>query len=192
MKSAISFVSILWIVFLLNFISPVDFRNFGLVPREGWGLMGILTMPFIHGSFSHLIGNSIGLLVMLTVLYNCISNTDRVTIGAIRICIITGILLWIAGRNTNDDGMLIVHIGASGLLYGLVTFSLFCSIWTSNIWLFVASILVLLYTGSSLLVGFSPLQHGVSWDGHIAGAFAGIFAAAIDYQDIKPNKTKTT
>lgn len=181
---AISFVIFLWVAFLVNAASPLDFRAFGLVPRDPWGLPGIILMPFLHGSASHLFYNSISLLVMLSILYGCISNPDRVSVACLRIVMISGVLLWILGRSTTADGLTMVHIGASGLAYGLVSFAFCCSIWTRNLSLFLASLFVLAYTGLSLFGGLLPNDSHISWDGHIAGAFAGVIAASIDHKDL--------
>ena len=185
---AISFVLFLWVAFLLNSVSPLDFRTFGLVPRDPWGLPGIILMPFLHGSMSHLFYNSISLLAMLSILYGCISSPDRVSVACLRIILISGVLLWLLGRATNQDGLKMVHIGASGLAYGLVTFSFCCSIWTKNIWLFFASTFVLAYTGLSLFGGLLPNDSLISWDGHLAGAVAGVIAASIDHKDLTCSK----
>lgn len=183
-SKALAFVTILWVAFLLNAISPLDFRVFGLIPRDPWGLLGIPLMPLLHRNVHHLVYNSIGLLVLLTALHSCVRNPDRVYAACLRIILISGCLLWIFGRGISDNGLLMVHIGASGVVYGLMSFAATCSILTKNVPLFMFSFFVFAYTGMSMIDGLLPFQTDISWDGHIAGAIAGIIAASIDHKDL--------
>ncbi|MEM7045379.1 MAG: rhomboid family intramembrane serine protease, partial [Pseudomonadota bacterium] len=48
-------IGVIWAVFLLDLILPLE--KLGLVPRSLVGLIGIVTMPFLHGSFGHLLSN---------------------------------------------------------------------------------------------------------------------------------------
>ena len=60
------FLLAIWGVFLLDLILPLE--RFGLVPRDFGGLLGVVTMPFLHADFSHLLNNSVPLAVLLTLL----------------------------------------------------------------------------------------------------------------------------
>jgi membrane associated rhomboid family serine protease len=183
MSRAFSFISLLGVAYLVNLVSPLDFRVFGLIPRDPWGLLGIPLMPFLHRDVEHLVHNSVGIFVLLSVLYSCIKDPDRVSLACLRIILVSGFLLWIFGRGTSPDGKVLVHIGASALVYGLVTFSLMNSIWCKNLPLFLASVFILAYTGLSLVGGILPFDPTLSWDGHLAGALAGCVAASIDHKD---------
>ena len=56
-------VGLIWLVFLLDLILPLE--RLGLIPRSFAGLVGIVTMPFLHGSFGHLVSNTFPLVILL-------------------------------------------------------------------------------------------------------------------------------
>ncbi|MEM6473605.1 MAG: rhomboid family intramembrane serine protease, partial [Planctomycetota bacterium] len=51
----------LWLVQIVDATVPYDLAAFGLFPRKLKGLLGVVTMPFLHGGFGHLLGNSVSL-----------------------------------------------------------------------------------------------------------------------------------
>ena len=106
------FIASLWMVYLVDLIVPIDFNSYGLVPRTLHGLIGIPLMPFLHGSWGHLLGNTIPLCILLFILLS--SRRDYVEV-IVSIVILGGLLLWCFGRSAD-------HVGASGLVYGLVAF----------------------------------------------------------------------
>ena len=112
LQGIVWFVSSLWIVYLSDAILPVDFNSYGLTPRTLHGLFGIPLMPFLHGSFQHLMSNTIPLCILLFILHGARRDVLRVTVS---IVLLGGLLLWCFGRSR-------IHIGASGLVYGLVAF----------------------------------------------------------------------
>src|SRR5690625_1185303 len=57
---ALGYVVVLWLVHLVNtFIFGGVLTNFGIHPLDFNGLLGIITSPFLHANFEHLISNSI-------------------------------------------------------------------------------------------------------------------------------------
>ena len=100
LKGVTIFVGVIWAVFLLDFIVPGDFTNFGLYPRETGGLIGIVTMPFLHGGWDHILGNSVPLIVLLCLLAG--SRANSYAIVAV-IVILGGALLWVFGRDPALD-----------------------------------------------------------------------------------------
>jgi membrane associated rhomboid family serine protease len=112
LQGIVWFVAALWIVFLTDTILPLDFNRFGLVPRTLHGLIGIPLMPFLHGNFQHLLGNTVPLCILLFILHG--SRRDSLEV-IVSIVLLGGMLLWCFGRSN-------FHIGASGLVYGLVAF----------------------------------------------------------------------
>ena len=105
------FVSAIWVIFLVDLVLPVDFNNLGLIPRDLWGSAGIFTMPFLHGGWGHLIGNSIPLIILLCLLAGSQANSAKIVL---QIIILGGVLLWLFGLPGKT------HVGASGLIYGLI------------------------------------------------------------------------
>jgi len=155
-------------VFVLNLFMPVDLRFYGLRPRQLEGLRGILFMPFLHGNLTHLIANSGTLLVLLAA---ALSFSRKLTFIALMvITFIGGGLVWLfGGPNT-------VHIGASGIIFGLIGFLMFIGIFRREWKALFFSIVIFLFYGGALLslVTYMP---GVSWTGHFFGFLSGILAA---------------
>ena len=55
---------VMWLVWALNGLLPfVDMRQFGIRPRSGVGLLGILVSPLLHENFRHLAANSLPFLI---------------------------------------------------------------------------------------------------------------------------------
>jgi len=161
------FVGLLWIVNFLQFIFNLDFIRFGLYPRAYSGLLGIITSPLIHSSFSHLFSNSIPLLFLGAItfyFYRPIAFSVFFWVY-----LMSGIWLWAAGRDA-------YHVGASGLVYGFVTFLFFSGIFRKERSLLVLSMLVTFLYGS-LVWGIFPIQPQISWESHLLGSLAGIITA---------------
>lgn len=161
-------IAALWIVYLTDVVLPIKFTDYGLVPRTYDGLIGIPLMPFLHGSLGHLLGNTIPLCILLFILLS--SRRDYLEV-IVSIVIFGGLLLWCFGRNA-------VHVGASGLVYGLVAFLIasgFAERKPVPIW--IALLVGFLY-GTTLLFGVLPTAGAVvSWDGHLFSAIAGVGTA---------------
>lgn len=165
-------VVILWIIFIFNyFFSAIDLRIYGIHPRSINGLVGIITSPFLHANWAHLISNSIPLFfLLLTILsfYNDIWK--QVTIFSI---LIGGFAVWLfAGGNEN-------HIGASGVIFSYIGFLLASGIFRMSFKAFLIALVIFFIYGGSLLQGIIPGQKGISWEGHLFGAVAGILLAWI-------------
>ncbi|MDB4222296.1 rhomboid family intramembrane serine protease [Granulosicoccus sp.] len=161
------FIALIWIVFALD--TFLELENYGLVPRTLSGLTGIVTMPFLHADFKHLLGNSIPLAVTMMLLAGSRANSGAiVTI----ITLLSGIGLWIFGRTA-------LHIGASGVVFGLIAFHICAGIFEKRLQSVVLSVVVGLLYASTILQGIVPFQPGVSWEGHLIGSIAGAFVALV-------------
>ena len=161
------FLGTIWVVFLFDRFLPLE--RFGLVPRTLDGLTGVVTMPFLHGNLQHLIGNSIPLTVTLLLLAGSRANSLAIVV---LITVLGGAGLWVFGRTA-------LHIGASGLVFGLIAFHIFAGIFERRPTSIVISIVVGLMYATTLLQGVLPMQRGVSWDGHLFGALAGVLVAFV-------------
>jgi membrane associated rhomboid family serine protease len=156
------------IVYLIDIATPTDLRLFGIVPRNIAGLKGILFAPVLHSGPSHLLANTSALFVLLTL---SLSYSRRLTYWAMLIITVGGGgLVWLFGSSNS------VHIGCSGVVFGLTGYLIFLGLYRRD-WkaLFVSLFTGLVY-GSML---FSLLVHtpGISWTGHFFGFLAGVTAA---------------
>jgi len=161
------FVALLWILHLLQYFSGFDLGPFGVYPRQFFGLRGVFLAPLIHADFAHLISNSIPLLALSGIIFYFYR---RVAVRSfLMIYLLTGLAVWAFGRS-------VFHIGASGVVYGLMAFILGTGIFRRNIKSVTLALIVFLFY-SGMLVGLFPVQTGVSWEGHLSGAIVGIFTA---------------
>ena len=111
MRGVLIFIAVIWVVFLVSQFVP-QIRSWGLIPRNPSGLIGILTMTFLHANWQHIASNTIPLLILLALLAGSKVSSLRVVP---LIVLLGGALLWIIGMPGN-------HIGASLLIFGLITF----------------------------------------------------------------------
>jgi len=169
----------LWIVHLLSLLFAEDLSRLGLLPRNLLGLLGIFTSPLIHADFSHLISNTIPLIVLGYIIFYFYPKVSYMLF--IFIYFFTGLLVWIFARQ-------VFHIGASGIVYGFVSFLFFSGIFRKdNTSIALALVITFLYGG--LVWGMIPGWKGISWESHLFGAITGLTAAYL-FRKIDPPKKK--
>jgi membrane associated rhomboid family serine protease len=160
-------IFLMWLLFFVELMTQIPFSYFGVIPRSLMGLIGVLISPMLHGSFAHLVSNTIPLLFLGSVLFFFYYR-----IGAevfLRGYFWTNILVWLFARPAN-------HIGASGLVYALAFFLIFFGIFRRDFAsIFISIIVLLLYGG--VFYGVLPSDPNVSWESHFAGALVGISTA---------------
>jgi membrane associated rhomboid family serine protease len=164
------FIVTLWVIHTLSFIADVRPAFLGVLPRELKGLVGIFTAPLIHGEWQHLISNTVPLAALSSVIF---LFYRRVAVKAfILIYLLSGIGVWLFARPHTH------HIGASGVVYGLIAFVFWSGIFRRNLRSIVLSLIILvMYSG--YFPGIVPGDNGVSWESHLFGACAGILIAWI-------------
>jgi membrane associated rhomboid family serine protease len=141
--------------------------QWNLPMAPGGSFLGVLTAPFSHGGFGHLLANSLTFLPLSwLVLLRGRGDYLAVWLGVYAAAIPVW-LLWPVGSH-----------GLSGVVYGLLGYLLLIGWLERRILSLVLSLAVLLtYAGilPSLLPIFSP--PGVSWIGHLSGFVGGMLAA---------------
>ncbi|TDR47549.1 membrane associated rhomboid family serine protease [Tahibacter aquaticus] len=172
---ALALVAVLWLIKLVEDLGRLDFSDFGVYPHEWFGLPGVLTAPLIHGSFEHLIMNSLPLAVLLTL---ALFNYPRGSVRALALIWIAGGLgIWLIGRPS-------WHIGASGVTHGLMFYLFLLGLLRRDRnATVIAMIVFFLYGGMVMTV--LPREIGVSWEAHLCGALAGAVAAFL-WQKLDP------
>lgn len=159
----------IWFIYFIEITFGFNFNNFGIYPKSFVGLRGILFSPFIHGDTSHLLNNSVPLGVMLWCLYYFYQKiANKVLITGL---LLTGFLTWILGRPS-------YHIGASGMVYMLVSFIFFSGIFRKHYRLIALSLAVVFLYGSMVWYIF-PVEERISWEGHLSGFLVGVLFAFI-------------
>jgi membrane associated rhomboid family serine protease len=162
-------IIVIWLVYFIEINFGLNFNKFGIYPQSIKGLRGILFSPFIHSDTTHLINNSIPLFIMLGCLYFFYQKiANRVLFIGL---VLTGLLTWILGRPS-------YHIGASGIIYLLVSFIFFSGIFRKYYRLIALSLVVVFLYGSMVWYIF-PMKEKISWEGHLSGFLVGFVFAFI-------------
>jgi membrane associated rhomboid family serine protease len=178
-KIALGFVALIWVIELLNLALGVSPEDFGVRPRELAGLPGILFAPLVHGGFEHLIANTLPLLVLGTAMLYLYPNSALRVLPAVYLG--PGIAVWLFARGG-------VHVGASGLVYGLVSYIFVAGLIRRDRRAIAAALLVAFMYGASVW-GVLPIERGVSWETHLAAAVIGLgLAIALRHLDVPPRK----
>jgi membrane associated rhomboid family serine protease len=168
------FVGVMWLIRLFDAVwvpGGVDAR-YGVIPRTSEGLEGILTSPFIHASFDHLISNTVPLVLLgLLILID----------GLAAFFFVTGVSIVVSGLGTWLFGSTASHFGASGLVFGFFGYLVFRTAFDRRILYALITIAVAgLYATS---MAFSLIPHeGISWSGHFFGFVGGFLAARMRHQ----------
>lgn len=175
----ILFVLILWLIFWFEVRFGYNFSRYGIYPQTLKGLRGVLFSPFIHGSIQHIYHNTIPLFVLSTAMFYFYRQIAwKILFYGI---LLSGLLTWLIGRPS-------YHIGASGLIYVLVSFTFFKGIFAKHFRLIALSLLVIFLYGSMIWYTL-PIDKSISWEGHLSGLIVGFLFALIFKKTIaKPKK----
>lgn len=175
----IFFVLTIWLVFWFEVRFGYNFSKYGIYPQSIKGLRGIVLSPFIHGDIQHIYHNSIPLLVLSAALFYFYRPIAwKVLAYGI---LLSGFLTWCIGRPS-------YHIGVSGLIYVLVSFTFFKGVFAKHYRLIALSLLVVFLYGSMIWYTL-PIEQGISWEGHMAGLITGLLFAIVFKKHIaKPQK----
>jgi len=155
---------------LIDWLTPAYLDRFGIQPRRLRGLPGIVTAPFLHGGFSHLLANALpffmlGWLILLR------GRRDFVIVSVVS-ALVSGITVWLIGSQDS------VHIGCSGVVFGYFGFLLARGFFERTFGAMLMALGVgLLYSG--FLWGLLPLWPGISWQGHLGGLIGGVICGYV-------------
>ena len=172
-------ITIIWSIKLFEIIFSYDFTNYGVLPRNFHGLIGIFFSPLIHSDVNHLLSNSLPVIILCLLIFNFYIQIAK----KIFICLyfISGLWLWCIGRE-------FFHVGASGLIYAMASFLFFSGVLRKNTQLSAVALLVVFIYGG-LFWGLFPVHENVSWEGHLTGFIAGVLVAFI-YRKDGPKRKK--
>jgi membrane associated rhomboid family serine protease len=161
------FIVVIWLIELTAQSGSQRLVWLGIRPRTFEGLIGIFTSPFIHGDLDHILSNTLPIFLVGTGLIYFYKEIAWRVIGMI--WMFTGIWVWLIARPES-------HIGASGLIYGFVFFLFFSGLLRKDTRLMAVSMLITFLYGS-MVWGILPVNQLISWESHLSGSVAGIFAA---------------
>jgi len=170
LKITLMFIGVVWTVFIFDAVFGLRLARFGLRPGSAVGLIGIATAPLLHGGFQHLLSNTLPLLVSLSAtLYLYPASSVRVIP---LVWLGSGAVAWFIGQAPS------LHIGASGLIYGLLAYVFMSGILRRDMRSVSVSLLVGFLYGS-MVWGVLPIRPNMSWEMHLSGAMTGLLLAVL-------------
>jgi membrane associated rhomboid family serine protease len=170
----------IWFIHIVQTVFKLDWGWWGIYPREGFGLRGIVFAPLLHAGWEHLASNSLPFLVCATMI---VYFFPRVALRAfVVIYFVTGFCVWLFARTG------VYHVGLSYVVYGLVSFIFWTGIFRRSLRsIILALIIVTLYSG--MFTGVLPtteiLQRNISWESHLIGGIIGILAAYFYKEEVE-------
>ena len=168
-------VAIMWAVYLLDAVTPGRLTWLGVTSWDWSRIWGIVTMPFVHGSWFHLLSNTLPFIIL-----GCLVALG----GSARFLGVTAIVGLVSGIGVfavNSPGTLTV--GASGLVFGYFGYLLVDGFVEPNartkIWKISLAVIIAAIWGIPMLLGALPIRLGVSWQGHLFGLIGGVAAGLL-------------
>jgi membrane associated rhomboid family serine protease len=178
-KLLVALVGLMWLSEVVDTALRGRLDQYGIIARDPQGLVGIITAPFLHLGFGHLISNTLPLVTLGLII--AVSGARRLFAVTAMVVVIGGFGTWlISPPNT-------ITIGASGLVFGYAAYLITRGLFNRRLGQVLIGIVVVVVWGSALLGGLLP-QDGISWQGHLFGGIAGILAAWV-LADDKPKRS---
>ena len=167
-RVVLGLAALMWGLEVVDALADHRLDRYGIEPRDGNGLVGIVAAPFLHAGFGHLAANTVPFLAMgFAIAFK----------GAVRVLAVTAIVALVSGLGTwLVAPASTIHIGASGVVFGYATYLLSRGFFTRNLVELATGAVVGVIWGAVLLGGLLP-EEGVSWQGHLFGAIGGVVAA---------------
>lgn len=170
-------LAVMWVTEVLDLVADGRLDRFGIEPRQLSGLDGVVLAPFLHNGFGHLLTNTFPFLILGAAI--CLGSVRRFVQVTVVVGLISGVGTWLTGGSDT------VHIGASGLVFGYVTYLVSRGVFARKITYLLGGLLVLVVYGG-VLWGLIP-RPGISWQAHLFGAIGGVVAAWAIYGQRPPD-----
>jgi membrane associated rhomboid family serine protease len=176
-------IAAMWALEIVDLVPGTPIDRWGVRPRTVRGLFGVAFAPFLHVSFGHLIANTIPFVVLGVAI--ALGGVRQILEVTVIVAIVSGLGIWLFGSATT------VHLGASGLVFGYLTYLVTRGVIAKNLWWILGGLVVLAFYGG-LLWGLLPTPR-VSWLGHVFGAVGGVVAAWVLHgnHDLEPEPAAT-
>lgn len=168
MKLVVALAALMWVSEVVDVLADLRLDQYGVQPREGDGLVGIVAAPFLHDGFGHLAGNTVPFLALGFGI--ALGGLARVAVVTAVVAFVSGFGTWLVGPEHS------IHLGASGVVFGYGTYLIGRGLFERNLMHLAVAAVVAVGYGGVLLGGLLP-EDGVSWQGHLFGAIGGVLAA---------------
>ena len=166
--AVVGFVALLYLVEFVDQSTGLVLDQYGVVPRETVGLVGILVGPLLHQGWAHLVSNTPPVAVLAFLATS--GGLRRFAAVTAIVWFVSGAGTWLTGPAQTD------HIGASGLAFGWLVFLLVRGFFARSAGQVLVAVVLFLCWGG-MLWGLLPGQPGISWQEHLFGAVGGFLAA---------------
>jgi membrane associated rhomboid family serine protease len=167
-KILLALVALMWAVEVVDVIADHQLDQYGIEAREVEGLDGIVTAPFLHVGFAHLIGNTIPFVIMGLLI--ALEGARRLLGVFAIVALVSGLGTWLVAPEGS------IHVGASGVVFGFSTYLIARGWFARRPGQIAIGLIVVVVWGGVLLAGLQP-REGISWQGHLFGAIGGVVAA---------------
>jgi membrane associated rhomboid family serine protease len=162
-------VALLWGIECVNTLLNHRLNMWGLLPRTSTGLVGIPLSPFLHGSFTHLILNTVPLIILGS--FVAFYGIRVFLVVSLWIILLSGTALWLFGRSA-------YHVGASSVLFGYFGYLVARGWYERSVTALLVALLTLVLYGG-IVWGVLPTRSYISWEGHLFGLVAGVLVARL-------------
>jgi membrane associated rhomboid family serine protease len=171
--------ALLWLIHIVDFVLGLDLQRYGVYPRTLEGIRGIVLAPLIHGSFAHIVANTLPLLILGTALLYGYPRSSRIMVPVI--WLLSGLGVWLFARES-------LHFGASGLTFGFMFFVFVIGAlrWDAKA---IALSCIVFFMYGSMIWGIFPTAPNVSFEYHFFGAAVGV-AGAVLLRRLDPKPTR--
>jgi membrane associated rhomboid family serine protease len=167
-KILVALVALMWVVEVVDVLAGHQLDQYGIEAREPEGLDGIVTAPFLHVGFGHLLGNTIPFVIMGLLI--AVEGARRLLAVFAIVALVSGLGTWLVA----PEGT--IHVGASGVVFGFATYLIARGWFNRRPGQIAVGLVVVVLWGGVLLAGLQP-RDGISWQGHLFGAIGGLVAA---------------
>jgi membrane associated rhomboid family serine protease len=162
-------VALLWGIECVNALLGHRLISWGILPRTFGGLVGIPLSPFLHGSLTHLILNTVPLVTLGS--FVAFYGVRLFLAVSLWIILLSGTALWLFGRSA-------YHVGASSVIFGYFGYLVARGWYERSVTALLVALLTLVLYGS-IVWGVLPTRSYISWEGHLFGLLAGILVARL-------------
>jgi len=168
LKLVAAMIAVMWLTEVIDLATGQRLDDFGIHPRDVGGLPEILSAPFLHVGFGHLLSNTVPFALMGATI--AFGGLVRVALVTLVVAVVSGLGVWLVAPSNE------VHLGASGVVFGYATYLVTRGILSRRLMEIAVGVAVVAIFGIGLLQGLLP-QERISWQAHLFGAIGGVVAA---------------
>ena len=169
LRALAALVAIMWAVEVVNLLDSYRLDSNGIVPRNVSHLDGIVFAPFLHASLTHIIGNTIPLVILGAAI--ALAGARRLLSVTAIVALVSGLGVWLISPSGSDT------VGASGVVFGYATYLISRGVFNRRLAEVALGAIVGVVFGGVLIVDLIP-HAGISWQAHLFGGIGGVLAAS--------------